>query len=38
MADRAVTAVAFSTAVSVVGDSAGQVHALKLNVPAAGSA
>jgi len=37
IADAGVSAVAFSTAVTVAGDAAGQVHALKLTVPAAAS-
>jgi len=37
IADTEVLAVAFNTAVTVIGDSAGQVHALRLNVPAAAS-
>ena len=38
IADGGVLAVAFNTAVTVAGDTAGQVHALQLNVPAAASA
>ena len=38
IADGDVLAVAFNTAVTVAGDTAGQVHALQLNVPAAASA
>ena len=38
IADADVLAVAFNTAVTVAGDTAGQVHALQLNVPAAVSA
>ena len=38
IAEGDVLAVAFSTAVTVAGDVAGQVHALQLNVPAAASA
>ena len=37
-ADSEVTAVALNTAVIAVGDMAGQVHALRLNVPTAASA
>ena len=37
IADGDVLTVAFSTAVTVAGDRAGQVHALQLNVPAAAS-
>jgi WD40 repeat protein len=35
IAEAAVLAVAFNTAVTMAGDTAGQVHALQLNVPAA---
>ena len=38
IADAGVPAVAFSTAVTVAGDMAGQVHALQLTVPATASA
>jgi WD40 repeat protein len=38
IADAEVLAVAFNTAVTVVGDSVGQVHMLQLNVPTAASA
>ena len=38
IADGDVLAVAFNAAVTVAGDTAGQVHALQLNVPAAASA
>jgi WD40 repeat protein len=38
IADAEVLAVAFNTAITVVGDADGQVHALQLNVPAAASA
>ena len=38
IADGRITAVAFSTAVTIAGDTTGQVHALQLNVPAVGSA
>ena len=38
IADGDVMAVAFNTALIVVGDTAGQMHALQLNVPAAASA
>jgi hypothetical protein len=38
IAEGAVLAVAFNTAVTVVGDIAGQVHSLQLNVPATASA
>jgi WD40 repeat protein len=37
VADQAVLTIAFNTAVTVAGDTAGQVHALQLNVPAAAS-
>jgi hypothetical protein len=38
IADAQIPAVAFNTAVTVAGDTAGQVHALQLTVPAAASA
>jgi WD40 repeat protein len=38
IADARVLAVAYSTAVIIAGDMAGQVHALQLNEPAAASA
>ena len=38
IAEGDVLAVAFNTAVTLAGDTTGQVHALQLNVPAAASA
>ena len=38
VAEGDVPTVAFNTAVTVAGDTTGQVHALQLNVPAAASA
>jgi WD40 repeat protein len=38
IADVDILAVALNTAITVVGDTVGQVHALQLNVPAAASA
>jgi WD40 repeat protein len=37
IADAVVEAVAFNTAVTVAGDTAGQVHTLQINVPTAAS-
>jgi WD40 repeat protein len=38
MADAGILAVAVNTAITLAGDRAGQVHALRLNVPVAASA